>query len=28
VMDDLLIPDPKEDPEGYQKALGSRPKKN
>jgi len=26
--EDLLIPDPKEDPEGYQKALGSRAKKN
>src|SRR5678810_257130 len=26
--EDLLIPDPKEDPEGYQKALGHRAKKN
>ena len=26
--EDLLIPDPKEDPEGYQKALGSRAQKN
>src|SRR3954464_5691491 len=26
--EDLLIPDPKEDPEGYQKALGSRAKKD
>jgi NADH-quinone oxidoreductase subunit I len=26
--EDLLIPDPKEDPEGYKKALGHRAKKN
>jgi NADH-quinone oxidoreductase subunit I len=25
--EDLLIPNPKEDPEGYNKALGNRPKK-